>query len=194
MRVENRKPEFGPLPEITPEMIQTTFKALETKGMVYYGEGGVYVPTEKGWKLLKETKEIREEIIAHGHPNITATHTTTLEITKDAEIKKDADCIIAVGANKACKDLNKELHHALKEGKKLEITLEAEGVVDRIKAFGSPALELNHPRDIVIRKSDFIDSRTLVILADKSANEIRQDLVEKLRNSKTEVKIILEIK
>ena len=183
-----------PMPEITPDMIQTTLKVLDAKGMVQYTEGGYYVPTEKGWKLLMETKPAKEEIIAYGHPNITATHTTTFEITKAKEMKKDADCIIAVKADKACKDLSKEMRDGLKAGRKIEILIEAEGATDTVIAYGSPALKLTHVEDIVIRKSDFIDSRTLAILADKSASELDQDLVEKLRDPKTEVKITLEIK
>ncbi len=175
-------------------MIQTTLRALETRGMVYYTDSGVYVPTEKGWKLLLTIKPVKEEIIAYGHPNITATHTTTFEITKHTDLTEDGDCIICVGANKACKDLSKEFKNTLKEAKKVEIIIEAEGVSDRVVAYGSPALKLTHPEDIVVRKSDFIDRRTLAILADKSANELKQDLVEKLRNPKIQVKITLEIK
>lgn len=191
---EEREIEPEVMPEITPEMIETTLNALEAKGMVQYTEGGYYIPTEKGWKLLMETKPTKEEITAYGHPNITANHTTTFEITKAKEMKKDADCIIGVRADKACKDLSKEMKDALKEGKKVEIILEVDGVKDEIIAYGSPALKLTHPEDIVVRKSDFIDSRTLAILADKSANEIKQELVEKLRNSKTELKVTLDIK
>lgn len=191
---KNQEGEPRPMPEITPEMIRTTLRALETKGMVQYTEGGYYVPTEKGWKLLMEIKPAKEEITAYGHPNVTATHTTTFEITKANDIKKDADCIIAIKADKACKDLSKEVKDALKEGRKVEITLEVDGIKDKVVAYGSPALKLNHPEDIVVRKSDFIDNRTLAILADKAAFELDQDLIEKLRNPKAEIKITLEIK
>lgn len=189
-----KQAEVEPTPEITPDMIRTTLRALETKGMVYYKDTGVYVPTEKGWKLLLTIKPVKEEITAYGHPNITATHTTTFEITKHSDLTKDGDCIIGVRANKACKDLSKDFKLAIKEAKKVEITIEAEGVVDKITAYGSPALKLTHPEDIVVRKSDFIDNRTLAILADKSANELKQELVEKLRNLEMKIKITLEIK
>lgn len=191
-KFQEREPE--PMPTITPEMVQTTLKALEAKGMVYYSEGGVYIPTEKGWKLLLEVKPTKEEMEAYGHPNITATHTTTLEITKANEIRKDADCIIGIKANKACIDLKKEFKEALKEGRKVEITIEALGIRDKVVAYGSPALKLNHPEDVVIRKSDFIDNRTLAILADKAASELKRELIEKIKNSETKIKITLEIK
>jgi hypothetical protein len=182
------------LPAITPEMIRTTFEALEAKGMVFYTESGVYIPTESGWKLLMEIKPVKEEIIAYGHPNITATHKTTFEITKAEEIKKDADCIIGVRANKACKDLSKELKDALKEGKKVEIKIQVEGIEDVIIAYGSPALKLSNGEDIVVRKSDFIDNRTLAILANKAACDLKKELIEKLKNPNVEIKIILEVK
>jgi hypothetical protein len=190
-----KPPEIAPepAPQITPEMIETVVETLESEGLIHYMSGGAYIPTEAGWKLLMEVKPVKEEIIAYGHPNITATHTTTFEITKAEKITKDADCIIAVKANKACKDLKKEFKDALKEAKKVEMTIEAEGVKEKVIAYGSPALKLTHPEDIVVRKSDHIDDRTLAILADKAANELNQELIEKLRNSETKVKITLEI-
>ncbi|MEM7825591.1 MAG: DUF371 domain-containing protein [Candidatus Aenigmatarchaeota archaeon] len=182
------------LPAITPEMIRATFEALEAKGMVFYTESGAYVPTERGWKLLMEIKPVKEEIIAYGHPNITATHKTTFEITKAKEIGKDADCIIGIKANKACKDLSKEMKDGLKEGKRIEIKIIAGGVEDTVIAYGSPALKLNNPEDIVVRKSDFIDSRTLAILADKAAYDLKKELIENLKKPEAEIKIILKIK
>jgi len=183
-----------PMPEITPDMIQTTLKALEAEGMVEYMSGGIYIPTESGWTLLMTGKQEKEEIIAHGHPNITATHMTTFEITKSESLGKEADCIIAVKANKACKDLSKDMRDTLKMAKKIEITIEAGGINDKIVAFGSPALKLTHPEEIVIRKRDFIDNRTLAILANKAAFELKRELVEELKKPETKVKITLEIK
>jgi len=183
-----------PMPEITPEMIRTTFEALEAKGMVHYTEQGVFIPTEKGWKLLMEIKPVKEEIVAYGHPNITANHPTTFEITKDEEIGKDADCIIGVKANKSCKDLSEELKSGLRSGRKIEITIEVEGMEEKIVAYGSPALELSDEKDIVVRKSDFIDGRTLCILADKAAKDLNKEIRKKLRDPNAQIKIIIEVK
>ena len=36
---------------------------------------------------------------AYGHPNILATHKTTLEFTKDKEVSLKGDCIVAVKAD-----------------------------------------------------------------------------------------------
>ncbi len=183
-----------PMPEITPEMIKATLKTLEAKGLVYYTEKGAYIPTESGWKLLMEIKPVKEEIIAYGHPNITATHKTTFELTKEEKLGKKGDCIIGVKANKACKDLSKEFKDALKEGKKVEIKIEVDGIEDKIIAFGSPALKLTDEKSIVVRKSDFIDRRTLAILSDKAAFDIKREIVERMKDPNTKMKITLEIK
>lgn len=188
-RAPDEVPE--PAPTITPEMIGTAFRALETQGMIYYGAGGVYIPTERGWKLLMEAKPRKEEIVAYGHPDIAAQDNESVRITRSNEIEPNC---IAVKANKACEDLGEEFKTALKTARKVEITIEANGLTDKLTAYGSPALKLVDEKDVVIRKNDFIDKATLAILADKSANELKQDLVEKLKSGNTKVKITLEIK
>jgi hypothetical protein len=197
MKKETPKPSSTPqkpTPIISPHMIKETFRVLESKGMIYYSEGGIYVPTEKGWKFLMELKSIREEVNAFGHPNVSATHTTTFMITKSDDVTKDGACIIAVKSNKACTDFSKEFKHGLKQARKVEITIEAGDTKDVLTAYGSPALKLTDKEEIAIRKTDHIDKRTAAILADKSANELKQELIEKLRNPETQVKIIFEIK
>jgi hypothetical protein len=181
-----------PMPEITPEMIRIALKALESKGMVKYTEGGAYVPTEGGWKLLSEIKSVKEEIIAYGHPSINATNLKAIFITKAGEAKENG--VIAVKANKSPKDFKKEIKDALKEARKVEVTIEAEGVKEKIVGYGSPALKLSSSEEIAIRKDDFIDGKTAVILAGKAANELNQELIEKLRKENTKVKITLEVK
>lgn len=183
----------GPSPEITPNMVQTAMKALEKTGMIYYSEGGLYVPTEEGWKLLMEVGG-REEIIAYGHADIKATDNTGFDIIKDSTPEKYRKAIIAVKANKGAKDLDRKFRNSLKSGRRLEITIQAGGEEDMITAFCSPALTLTNADEIAVRKDDRIDGKTVGILANKSAAELNQDLVEKLRDPKTEIKIILEIK
>lgn len=182
-----------PAPEINPSMIQTAMKALEKTGMIYYSEGGLYVPTEGGWKLLMEVGG-REEVIAYGHPDIRATDNTGFAIVKASSPEKYQKAIIGVRANKACRDFDKKFRNSLKSGRKLEITIQAAGEEETITAFCSPALTVTSAEEIAVRKDDRIDGKTIGILANKSAAELNQDLVEKLRDPKTEVKIIFEIK
>jgi hypothetical protein len=138
--------------------------------------------------------EITEIILAYGHKNIQATHKSTLEITKEAELSEKGDCIIGVSANKAIADLSLELKENLRrENAKMTMLIEAGEVVEVVDALGSPRLILTHPLDMVARKSSYICNRTLAIQADKAACDLSRKLVEKLRNPKQKVKITLTI-
>ncbi len=141
------------------------------------------------------TFEIREVIFGYGHENIQATHKTTLEFTKDTHLSKKGDCIVTVAADKALADLTAEFKETLrKPHAKLTIKIEADGIIEQVKAEGSPQLILTHPTDIVIRKSDYVCSRTLAVHADKAAQDLPRKLVEKLKNPKQKVKITLAVR
>jgi len=141
------------------------------------------------------TVEVTETILAYGHENIQATHRTTLEITKEHRLSKKGDCVIAVSANKATADLSIEFKENLhKENAKVTMLIEAGEVVEVVNTFGSPQLILTHPKDMVVRKSNYICSRTLAIRADKAAWDLSRKLVQKLRDPKQKVKITLAVK
>ena len=135
---------------------------------------------------------IVETILARGHENITATHKTTFEITKEESLTKRGDCIIAVSANKAMPDFKSEFKKALKnENAKLIIEIKAGEIREIVRAYGSSQLQLTHPTDMVIRKSSYICNRTLAIKADKAAADLSRSLVEKLRKPEQNVEIKL---
>ena len=139
--------------------------------------------------------EITEIIFAYGHRNIRATHESTLEITKEAELSKRGDCIIAVSANKAINDLHSEFKENLrKENARITILIEVGDAAEVVNAFGSSRLILAHRTDMVVRKSNYICNRTLAIQADKAACDLSRKLVEKLKNPKQRVKITLTVK
>jgi uncharacterized protein len=139
-------------------------------------------------------KELKAIIIAHGHKNLTSTHKTTLEITKEASLTKEGDCVIAVGADKAIDDLTPQFKNALRrETSRLVILIEADEVTDTINARGSPHLIPEHPTDIVVRRSNYISNRTLAIQADKAANDLSRELVRRLKDPKQKVKITLTV-
>jgi hypothetical protein len=139
-------------------------------------------------------KILKDEVFANGHKNISATHLTTLEITKEIHLSRRGACIIAVAADKSLNDLSEEFKESLrKPGAKLTLTIEANGITAQIDAYGSPKLTLTHPSDMVVRKSSYIDDRTLAVNADKAAADLPRKLVEELRNSKQKVRIILRV-
>ncbi|MEM1540266.1 MAG: DUF371 domain-containing protein [Candidatus Bathyarchaeia archaeon] len=138
--------------------------------------------------------KISEVITAFGHENVRASHKTTLEITKEEELTVKGDCIVAVSADKGLLDLKPEFRGLLcKENAKLTILIDAGGVVDVIKAFGSPRLILSHPTDMVVRKSGYICGRTLAINADKAACDLSRALVKRLQSPERRVKITLTV-
>jgi hypothetical protein len=140
------------------------------------------------------TSEVREVVFGYGHENIQATHKTTLEFTKDPHLTKKGDCIVTVAADKALADLSAEFKENLrKRHAKLSVLIEVDGVTEQVNAYGSPRLVLTHPTDMVIRKSDYACNRTLAIHADKAAQDLPREFVEKLKNPKQKVKITLEV-
>lgn len=137
---------------------------------------------------------IAEVVFAYGHENIQATHESTFEITKDARLSEKGDCIIAVSADKSMADLSPEFKENLRrENTRVVILIETDEEAEGVNAFGSQRLTLTHPRDIVVRKSDYVCSRTLAIQADKAACDLSRRLVKKLRNPKQRVKITLKV-
>ena len=139
--------------------------------------------------------EMTEIVFAYGHRNIHATHKSTLEITREAQLSKKGDCIIAVSAEKAVADLSSEFKEKLREkNARISMLIEAGEVAEVVNALGDPRLILTHPTDMVVRKSSYVCSRTLAIQADKAAWELSRELVERLKEPKQKVKITLTIK
>lgn len=136
-----------------------------------------------------------EVIEARGHPNITALHKTTFEITKDREVSKRGDCIIGVKATKAIEDINERLKNSLKSGNKAKITIELPdyGLKDEIVGFGDKKMTFKHKKDIVVRKSRFVCNRTLLIKANKAAYEINREIVDLLKDPATRLIFAIEV-
>lgn len=138
--------------------------------------------------------EVNEVFFGYGHSNILATHETTFEFTKDRHLSKKGNCIVAVATSKALADLTAEFKESLKKSKaKVSIQIEAEHLMELINAYGSPRLILSHPREIVVRRSSYVCSRTLAIKADKAARDLSRALVKKMANPKQKVKISLKV-
>lgn len=178
-------------PTITPEMIERTFEALETKGIIYYSEGGVYIPTAKGWQLLMKTGMITQEITAHGNPKILAMDNSMIKLTKGNDVD---DATIGVGANKAVANLSEDFKRAIKGNKNCEVKIRVDDEEVVFFAYGSPALKLSDHNHISISKTDQIDGSTILIVSDKAASDLDRDFVEKLKNPNAKIRVVLEAK
>ena len=123
---------------------------------------------------------------AKGHPNVTSRHKTTLEVTMDPEIGIKADCIIGVSSGVSMNDFPEELKNAIQNEKTIiQLILETENARDEITGYGHPELTLDHPTDMVCRKSEFKCSRTLMINADKASCDLKEELIHDLSAGKT---------
>jgi hypothetical protein len=135
---------------------------------------------------------LEEEITFHGHKNVLSLHARTIEITKDSDMTKNGDCIVGISANKSCNDLNTALKARLRtNGTNVKITIIVEPYEFELSGYGNKGLDITHEHDIVLRKSNYVDSRTLVVSCDKSALDIPRNMVSSLTNS--QVKGIMRI-
>ena len=129
----------------------------------------------------------------YGHQNITSKHKTTLEFTKDRYLTLKGDCIVGIKADFSLLHLKKFIK-SLKNNKKIIIIIEIlnndNKIIEKINAEINP--DFNSEKDIVIRKSDFIDNRTLAIKADKAACDLNMDFIENIKNNKRKIRIMIE--
>ena len=135
---------------------------------------------------------IVETIEASGHPKIRANHPTTLEITKEGHLTERGDCVVATHASKGCADLSAGFSKLVKDDRtEVTLTIEAGNETETIRGQGSSRLTLQHPNDLVARKSNFVCHRTVMILADKSAFDLNREFVRMLRDPRTRIRIEL---
>lgn len=125
--------------------------------------------------------EITEEIICHGHVNIRGLHRTTFEITCEDELSLQGDCIIGVLADKGAADLGDDFRSLLADDSAtLTTRLEAEGIMCEIRSRGSSGMKLDHPTDLVWRRSEFVCGRTIGVGSDYVARTLPRDLIRVL--------------
>jgi hypothetical protein len=129
---------------------------------------------------------LEEEIIFQGHKNILSLHSRTIEITKDSVLTKNGDCIVGVSANKACDDLDPALKQKLRTSDTIvKIGIIVEPYEFNILGLGNNHLQVSHKHDIVLRKSNYVDPRTLIVSCDKSAIDIPRYLIKALTDPET---------
>ncbi len=135
------------------------------------------------------------EIRARGHENISATHRTTLEVTKDREITPRGDCIIGVSADLSISEIPPEAKRLLKCGVRAEvdILLPDYGLSEHLIGFGHPSMTFTHRSDVVIRKSTFVCGRTLLISSNKAAADLSREFVRLLKDKKTEIAVVFRL-
>jgi len=135
-----------------------------------------------GFKGRRSVMQETEAFWAMGHVLVSATHSTTLEITKEGHLTKRGSCIVAICSEKGARDLSAQFKMIAKNPEaEITLRLKCNGIEDAIRARGSQALTFTHPTDIVFRTSDFTCGRTVAIRSDKSASLLKRSLVNELK-------------
>ncbi len=126
--------------------------------------------------------EIVSEIVrSRGHVNVTATHKTTIELTRDDYLTPLGDCIIGVQADKAVGDFSKEFKRLAKDDNSIIVAVfVTRNNIDIVYGYGSRKLLLTDKRKIIIRKSSYIDGATIMVNANKAARDLSRKLIEDL--------------
>jgi hypothetical protein len=131
----------------------------------------------------------------NGHPNIHATHKSTLEFTKENSLTSKGDCILGVNSSCGLIDIPSELKERIRNSSsKILVNLQVGEFTDIIEGYGDSRLDLSNEYSIIIRKSDFICSRTLMVKSDKAARDINNEIIESMRNSDSKMKITIKIR
>jgi hypothetical protein len=125
--------------------------------------------------------EAQEIIRCRGHPLVLGTHPTTFEVTCEDHLSENGNCIIGVAADNGCAGLSPLFKAVLAHDDAVLVTrLACNGVVAEISSRGSSKMALDHPSDLVWRKSAFVCGRTIAILSDRTARTLPRELMENL--------------
>jgi hypothetical protein len=140
------------------------------------------------------SRRAKAAVTFRGHPMVRSAHPTTIEVTTEDHLTSKGDCIVGVGASSGCAQLDAKVKEGLRRrGSTVTIRLVVGPYSFEVKAEGDPRLELSHPHDIVIRKSDFISGRTLAVHADAAAKDVPREMVELLKDPETRGRLEIEV-
>ena len=118
-----------------------------------------------------------------GHENIRAKHESTIEFTRDAELTRRGTCIIGVKADY-------DLSEVKRLSGKIKITVQVGEIEDKFYAIINPDFGDEH--EIVFRKSRFNSPRTLGFRLNKGAKALRRDIVMRIKDPQTVMKVTFE--
>jgi hypothetical protein len=131
--------------------------------------------------IAHDADALVEVVHAHGHENVTAEHVSTLEFTGDDFLTPAGDCILAVGADRVPADFSEAFTDACQaHGATVTATIEADGHTHEVTGRGHPDFSFENERSHVIRTSDYVDDRTVLVGADGAAADVDRDLVAAL--------------
>jgi len=120
--------------------------------------------------------------VCRGHPNVTATHSKTLELTRAADISRRATCVLGVASDHDDRAL-------LTLRGRVEVELECDGVRDELAATMSPFFLGDE--SLVFRRGAGLRGNTVAFDATKTAATIDRELAARLGASKAELRVTI---
>ncbi len=112
-----------------------------------------------------------------GHPKISAEHRSTLEFTKEDHISGNGDCILGISSGHDIGDLNKL-------NGRLVFVMNVDEIKDSFEATIPKNHEISDKKELVIRTSSFVSSRTYAIGSTKGSIDIDRELIQALKEGK----------
>lgn len=125
----------------------------------------------------------RVTIACSGHPEITATHDKTLELSVDADISRRASCVVGVGAAY-------DRDHLLALRGRIRVAIDCDGERDVFEATASSFFD-GHG-SLVFRRGPTLRGRTFAAHTEKTAAGLNRRLVERLRAPDASVTVTIE--
>ncbi len=130
----------------------------------------------------------------YGHSNVKSTHRTTLEFTTESDLSTKGDCILAVNSTCSLRDLPENLKEKMKiDGQIVTVILTVDHTEEKIIGYGSSKLSFTNEDALIIRKSSFVCSRTLMINSNKAASDIPRDIISSLTNPSSVLNVTIQI-
>ncbi|MDR9380374.1 MAG: DUF371 domain-containing protein [Natronomonas sp.] len=124
---------------------------------------------------------MEQRIRALGHEHVSAEHTSTFELTSDDWLTPAGDCILGIGADTTPVAFDDAFVAACRSHEAaITATLCAGEFEQTIEGHGHPDLRFGNDRSMVVRTSEYVDDRTVMVGADTAAAEIDRDLVTEL--------------
>jgi len=148
-----------------------------------------FIPVKWARAMGNDAKAATEyTFTARGHPNILATHPTTLMFTRDTECTTRGDCIVGVSADFELVKIKRFLKEKSGRGETAcTLTMSCPSGEETISGMLNSLFD--DPGEIVFRVTSYLSKRTLLINCTKSSSGLSRRFAEGLRDPKQRIRI-----
>jgi len=135
----------------------------------------------------------RVRVRARGHEHVTAEHGSTFEVTSDDWLTPAGDCILGIEADAVPATFGDAFVDACQSaGSTITATLRAGDHEVTVQGRGDPGLTFESDRSMVVRTSEYVDDRTVMVGADAAAADLDRGLVGALADG-AEIECVLAV-